>query len=172
MNIKTFDKSTVDENCRFWAHCFCFHQLLRSHVDRQKPYHAMYTFRNLFGTLLKQNTQLSHLFRKQLSLNCQTGIFISLSFLLAPRPVNLKSVERYQLQRTRRVILARVFQAANRWSHSASNETKYPRVSLFYSLSNSIKQEVCPRAPVNEDEDTTGGKRGNLTRNVGRSLAD
>lgn len=25
---------------------------------------------------------------------------------------------------------------------------------------------------VNEDEDTAGGKRGNLTRNVGRSLAD
>lgn len=29
-----------------------------------------------------------------------------------------------------------------------------------------------PRDRTNEIKDTTGGKRGNLTRNVGRSLAD
>lgn len=35
-----------------------------------------------------------------------------------------------------------------------------------------LNQAIRPRDTVNEDEDTTGGKRGNLTRNVGRSLAD
>lgn len=47
------------------------------------------------------------------------------------------------------------------------------RHSSLPSLRWSKSWKTGPRGiSVNEDEDTAGGKRGNLTRNVGRSLAD
>jgi len=54
-----------------------------------------------------------------------------------------------------------------------------PCYSLSLSLSLSLlasraksNKAAGPRDRRNEVKDTTGGKRGNLTRNVGRSLAD
>jgi len=44
--------------------------------------------------------------------------------------------------------------------------------TFFASFTGKSNKAAGPRDRTNEVKDTTGGKRGNLTRNVGRSLAD
>lgn len=77
----------------------------------------------------------------------------------------------YQLRKTLRVIVAFSVVA----TEIAISLPRY-RIVIYWDvllfLRVKLNQAARPRDSVNEDEDTAGGKRGNLTRNVGRSLAD